>query len=96
MSASHLAIVSNATHAPVPIDAIGLRIRELRNEARKLAREQVEQLRQSLLETASLATEIAVGGDAYAVGAREFARRVAEDAGHQAAMLAAIVERERD
>ncbi len=95
MSASHLAVVSNITPAPVPVDGIGQRIRELRDEARLLAREQVEQLRQSLVETASLASEIAGGGDAYAVGAREFARHVAEGAGHQAAMLAAIVERER-
>lgn len=96
MSATHLAIVSKAANVPVSGDAIGQRIRDLRNEARLLAREQVESLRLSLMETANLATEIAVGGDAYAVGAREFARRLAEDAGHQAAMLAAIVERERD
>ena len=96
MSATHLAIVANAPHATAPADPIGQRIRDLRNEARLLAREQVEHLHQNLVDTAQLASEIADGGDAYAVGAREFARRLAEDTGHHAAMLAAIVERERD
>ena len=96
MSASHLTVVTKAPLAPVSGNAIGQRIRDLRSEARTLAREQVERLHQSLLDTAGLAAEIAIGGDSYAVGAREFARRLAEDAGHHAAMLAAIVERERD
>ena len=96
MSASHLAIVSDTVRVPLPADAIGQRIRDLRLEARKLAREQVEMLHQSLIETHNLAAEIAMGGEAYGVGARELARRVAEDAGNQAATLAAIVERERN
>jgi hypothetical protein len=95
VSASHLTVVSKAPLAPISGDAIGQRIRDLRNEARALAREHVERLQQSLLDTAALATEIAIGGDSYAVGEREFARRLAEDASHQAATLAAIVERER-
>ena len=96
MSASHLAIVSDAVRVPLPADAIGQRIRDLRLEARKLAREQVEMLHQSLIETHNLAAEIAMGGEAYGVGARELARRVAEDVGHQAVTLGAILERERD
>ena len=95
MSASHLAIVSDVTHPSLPADAIGQRIRDLRLEARKLAREQVEMLHQSLIETARLAAEIAEGGDVYAVGARELARHAAEDVGHQAVTLGAIMERER-
>ena len=95
MSAAHLTVVSQAPLAPVSADPIGQRIRDLRNEARALAREQVERLHQALIETARLAAEISVGGDAYGVGAREFARHTAEDAGHQAAMLAGIVDRER-
>ena len=96
MSASHLAIVSDTTRAPLPADAIGQRIRDLRLEARKLAREQVEMLHQSLAETARLAAEIAEGGEAYGVGARELARRAAEEVGHQAVTLGAIMERERN
>ena len=95
MSASHLAIVPSTARPPVAGDSIRQRIRELRDEARLLARGQVDQLRESLAETAALAAEIADGGEAYAVGARELARRLAEDLGHQAAMLTAVVERER-
>ena len=94
MSASHLAIVSPATPGHAPADAIALRIRQLREEARALAHEQVERLQQSLLETARLAAEISEGGDAYPIGARELARRMTEDAAHQAMTLAAIVERD--
>jgi hypothetical protein len=94
MSASHLAIVSPASPSAAPPDAIALRIRALRDEARALAHEQVERLQQSLLETARLAGEITDGGDAYPVGAREIARRLMEDAAHQAMTLTAIVERD--
>jgi hypothetical protein len=94
MSASHLAIVpASPSHAPT--DAIGQRIRQLREEARALAHEQVEQLRQSLLETARLAAEISDGGEAYPIGAREVARRLSEDAASQAMTLAVIAERDR-
>jgi heme exporter protein D len=96
VSASHLTVVSNASLAPLAADPIAQRIRDLRDEARALAREQVERLHQALIETARLAAEIAGGGDAFGVGAREFARHTAEDAGHQAAMLAGIVDRERN
>jgi hypothetical protein len=94
MSASHLAIVSPASPSHAPVDAIAQRIRQLRDEARALAHEQVERLQQSLLETARLAAEITDGGDAYPVGAREIARRLVEDATQQAMTLTAIVGRD--
>ena len=94
MSATHLAVVPSAP-IPAAADTIAQRIRELRNEARLLAHEQVERLQQSLLEAARLAGEITEGGDAYAVGIREFSRHLAEDTEQQAAMLGAIVERQR-
>jgi hypothetical protein len=58
-----------------------------------MAREHVEQLRASLAETARLAAEIADGGEAYPVGAREMSRRLQEDAATQAMTLAAINDR---
>jgi hypothetical protein len=95
MSACHLAIVPTPSPSPANADSIGHRIRQLREEARALAHEQVDLLQQSLLETARLAAEISEGGDAYPVGAREIARRLAEDAVNQAMTLAAITERDR-
>lgn len=55
------------------------RVKRLQLEARALAVEQVEALEKQLLEAAALAREIADGGDAYPVGAREVAARLAAD-----------------
>ena len=93
MSASRLAIVASTSPAPVPSGAIGQRIRDLRLEARKLAREQVELLHQSLVETARLAAEIAEGGDAYPAGVRDLARRFVEDCEAKVQTLEAITAR---
>ena len=53
--------------------------RRLQLEARALAVEQVETLEKLLLEASALSREIAEGGDAYPVGAREIASRLAAD-----------------
>ena len=55
------------------------RVRRLQAEARILAREQVEGLEKSMAALADQAREIAEGGDAYPVGAREIASRLAAD-----------------
>ena len=46
-------------------------------EARALAVEQVEALEKVLMQATAMAKEIAEGGDAYPVGARELAGRLA-------------------
>ncbi|WGM32090.1 hypothetical protein [Brevundimonas sp. NIBR11] len=69
------------------------RVKRLQAEARALAIEQVEQLERILGEAASLADEIAKGGDAYPVGAREIASRLAEDLPAKAETIKAIVSR---
>ena len=69
------------------------RVRRLQLEARALAVEQVEALERVLLEGARLAKEIADGGDAYPVGARELASRLASDLPAKAVTLKAIVSR---
>lgn len=55
------------------------RVKRLQMEARALAVEQVESLEKLLLEAAEMARDIAEGGDAYPVGAREIASRLAAD-----------------
>lgn len=55
------------------------RIRRLQNEARSLASEHVADLMTALGDVQRLAAEIAAGGEAYPVGVREMARRLAED-----------------
>lgn len=69
------------------------RVRRLQLEARALAVEQVEALEKVLLEAAAMAREIADGGDAYPVGARELAGRLASDLPARSETLKAIVSR---
>ena len=69
------------------------RVKRLQLEARALAVEQVEALERVLLEASRLAKEVADGGDAYPVGARELASRLASDLPAKAETLKAIVGR---
>lgn len=69
------------------------RVKRLQLEARALAVEQVEALERVLLEASRMAREIADGGDAYPVGARELAGRLSFDLPTKAETLKAIVSR---
>ena len=69
------------------------RVKRLQLEARALAVEQVEALEKLLLQSAAMAKEIAEGGDAYPVGARELAGRLASDLPSKAETLKAIASR---
>lgn len=69
------------------------RVRRLQMEARALAVEQVEALEKVLMQASVMAKEIADGGDAYPVGARELAGRLAADLPSKAETLKAIVSR---
>lgn len=69
------------------------RVKRLQMEARALAVEQVEALEKLLLQSAAMAREIAQGGDAYPVGARELAGRLASDLPSKAETLKAIASR---
>ncbi|WP_420479486.1 hypothetical protein [Brevundimonas sp. FT23028] len=69
------------------------RVKRLQLEARALAVEQVEALEAALMQAAALAREISEGGDAYPVGAREIAGRLASDLPSKSETLKAIVGR---
>jgi hypothetical protein len=69
------------------------RVKRLQAEARALAFEQLEAFERSLHATAALAKEIAEGGDAYPVGARELAGRIATDLPSKAETIAVITSR---
>lgn len=92
MSATHLVVLPTATGSK-PGEPLSQRILRLQAEARSLAHEHVELLRTALAEVARLSEEICEGGEAYPVGARELARRLTEEAGHQALTLGAINDR---
>jgi len=88
-----LRIVTN----PPPVEAgpssLSERVRLLQTQARGLAREHVDALVASLLETQRIAADIAGGGEAYPPGVRDLARRLAEDSAGRATTLEAIVSR---
>ncbi|KQY87238.1 MULTISPECIES: hypothetical protein [unclassified Brevundimonas] len=69
------------------------RVKRLQMEARALAVEQVEALEKVLMQASAMAEEIAQGGEAYPVGARELAGRLASDLPAKAQTLKAIVGR---
>lgn len=69
------------------------RVKRLQMEARALAVEQVEALEKVLMQASAMAEEIAQGGDAYPVGARELAGRLSADLPARAETLKAIVSR---
>jgi len=69
------------------------RVQRLQREARLLAREQIEAMARDLDDLARRAREIAEGGDAYAVGVREMASRLASDLPQKSQSLLAILSR---
>jgi len=69
------------------------RVRRLQAEARMLAREQIQVLERALMHAATLAEEIAGGGDAYPAGVRELASRINEDLPAKVQTLQALMER---
>ncbi len=69
------------------------RVKRLQLEARALAIEQVEALETLLIQAAAMAKDIAEGGDAYPVGAREIASRLMADLPQKAETIKTIVSR---
>lgn len=67
------------------------RVQRLQREARALALEQVEALEAALITAANLAHDIATGGDAYPVGAREIAARLTDELPSKAETIKVIV-----
>jgi hypothetical protein len=69
------------------------RVHRLQVEAQMLAREQIEALENALKSAAELADEIGKGGDAYPVGVREIADRLADDLPAKAQTLQLLLDR---
>jgi hypothetical protein len=69
------------------------RVKRLQDEARLLAREEVERLDRDLRRLADQARSVADGGDAYPAGIRELASRIAVDTAQRADILRALLER---
>jgi hypothetical protein len=74
-------------------EPVAQRVRRLQQEARILAREQVEILARDINALAARAAEIADGGEAYPAGVREMASRIAADLPQKTQGLMAIMDR---
>jgi hypothetical protein len=99
MVAPHLTAVPDPAKEPGCGEVVDLsrdvenpaqRIRRLQLEAHRLAQEQIEAFARDLTSMAQRAADIASGGEAYPVGAREVASRIAEDLPQKAQLLAAL------
>ena len=86
-------VVSNLPDAASQPETVGQRVRRLQDEVASLARQQVQALEEALAHVMRLSTEIFEGGEAYPVGAREVARKLAEDADASAKTLDLILKR---
>ncbi len=69
------------------------RVKRLQDEARLLAREEIERLDRDLRRMADQARAIADGGDAYPAGIRELAGRIGVDTAQRAEILRALLDR---
>jgi hypothetical protein len=73
----------------------GARVRRLQDEARQLAAEQVEALAHALSDLGAQAAEISTGGEAYPIGVREMASRLASDLPDRAQAMLVLLNRVR-
>lgn len=89
--------MTRALHIATAEDAkpenVAERIRRLQAEAQGLARAHVQALALKMAETEAMAREIARGGEAYHMGTRELAGRVADDLASKLLTLQQIVKR---
>ena len=74
-------------------ETVAQRVQRLQAEAKQLAKDHVKALTAAMVNLEELAAEIAEGGDAYAPGVRDVARRLAEDLDSRVQTLEAIVAR---
>lgn len=93
MTAAALSVVSGTDLSGHPPEPLSERVRRLQAEAREMAREHVTALELALIGVARLAGEIADGGEAYPVGARELSRQLIADCEGRAQTLEAILSR---
>ena len=90
-----LSVVANNDLKPVlpKAETVAQRVQRLQAEAKQLAKDHIKALTSAMVSLEELAAEIAEGGDAYAPGVRDVARRLAEDLDSRVQTLEAIVAR---
>ena len=78
MSPSLSVVADNDLNTSSPkLETVAQRVRRLQAEARQLARDHIQAFGAAMVDLERYAAEIADGGDAYAPGVRDLARRLA-------------------
>jgi hypothetical protein len=90
MSPSLSVVADNDLKTLPKSETVAQRVQRLQAEARQLAKDHIKSLTGAMMDLEQLATEIAEGGDAYAPGIRDIARRLAEDLDARVQTLDAI------
>jgi hypothetical protein len=88
-----LAVVADNTTLPQEAEGLAARIQRLQAEARSMAVQHIHALEAAIDEVARIAAEVASGGEAYPVGARELSRQMLGDYEGRRRALDAIVNR---
>ena len=88
MSATQLALVERSAESPAA------RAKRLMQESHEAAAEHLRYLNDALRQVGSMAAEVAQGGEAYPVGARDLCRRLAEELSQKVMTLEATSRRE--
>jgi hypothetical protein len=74
-------------------ETVADRVKRLQEEARLLAREEIQAFENQITAAAAMASTIAKGGDAYPVGVRAMAEQLSEELPLRVQGLKAIMER---
>ena len=91
MSPSLSVVADNDLKSVLPkSETVAQRVQRLQGEARQLAKDHIRSFTAAMISLEEMAAEIADGGDAYAPGIRDIARRLAEDLEARAQTLDAI------
>jgi hypothetical protein len=94
MSPSLSVVADNDLKTVAPkAETVAERVRRLQAEAKQLAKDHVKALTAAMVDLEQLAAEIAEGGEAYAPGIRDVARRLVEDLDSRVQTLEAIAAR---
>lgn len=94
MSPSLSVVADNDLKTILPkSETVAQRVQRLQAEAKQLAKDHIRSLTTGMVELEQLAAEIAEGGEAYAPGVRDIARRLVEDLESRVQTLEAIVAR---
>ena len=91
MSPSLSVVTDNDLKTDFPkAETVACRVQRLQAEAKQLAKDHVKSFTDAMAELERLAAEIADGGEAYAPGVRDIARRLAEELDIRAQTVEAI------